>query len=205
MTHMNYKWSKAQCFFVATLFFSFIFFAEATDASTLSTGPINVSASVPTGLTLDMRIVDQLNSAQVPSLDFGELIRTGDEFRAARFFKVYLTANVAGDPFVLTQLGTPLARSGGSETIPNGAYIVKPEYVDSDNSGSSQPTGSTIGTRGSAAGTRTLYTDPTGSSRVITLTYTLSGDPNTGATEIIPLSQKSGPYSGTVQFTLTTT
>ena len=180
-----------------------IFFLTA-DAESITSGAVNVSATVPGGLTLDLRIVDQLTDSERPSLDFGELVRVGGEFRAATFFKVYLSANAAGDSFTLTQTGTPLTRTGGAEQIPSGAYIVKPEYVESDNAGAAQPAGSTVGTRGSASGTRTLYTDPTGASSIITLTYTLSGDPNTGATEIIPLSQKSGAYSGTVQFTLTT-
>ena len=190
-------------FLIASFFTTFIFLT-GVHATLISSEPIHVSASIPSGLTLEFRIVDQVNGSQVPSLDFGDLVRTSDEFRAARFFKVYLTANAASDSFTLTQVGTLLARTGGSETIPTGAFIVKPEYVESDNAGAAQPIGSTVGARNSAVGTRTLYTDPTGSSRILTLTYTLSGDPNTGATEIIPLSQKSGPYTSTVQFTLTT-
>lgn len=190
---------------IITLFFFCIAFEKPVCADTVSGGPIHVSASIPTGLTLEMKIVDQVNGSQMPSLDFGELVRTGEEFRAARFFKVFLNENAAGDPFTLTQIGTPLTRNGGSETIPNGAFIVQPAYAEADNSGNAQPAGSTIGSIGTAVGTRTLFTDATGSSRVITLIYTLSGDPNTGATEVIPLSQKSGSYSGTIQFTLTTT
>ena len=198
------KMRKSLWMFLAASFVTALAFLTVANAQSVSGGPINVSASVPSGLALDLKIVDQVSAAQVPSMDFGELVRMNSEFRAGTFFKVYLTANAAGNSFVLTQTGTSLTRNGGPETIPNGAYIVKPEYVDSDNSGAAQPVSSTVGNRGSATGTRTLYTDPTGSSRIITLTYTLSGDPNTGATEIIPLSQKSGSYSGTVQFTLTT-
>ena len=174
-------------------------------AESVSGGPINISATVPSGITLELTIVDQLTGSQMPSLDFGELVRIGDEFRAATFFKIFVKANAAGDPYELVQIGTPLTRSGGTETVPGGSYIVKPEYIESDNLGAAQPLGSAVGARGTTVGARTLFTDPTGSSRILTLTYTLSGDPNTGATELISLDQKSGAYTGTIQFTLTTT
>ena len=181
-----------------------LFFLSQAFAESVSGTPIIVSASVPQGLTLELEIVDQLSGAQRPSLDFEELIRVGNELRSARFFKVFLKVNAAGDPMELTQIGTPLTRNSGPEAIPNGAYIVKPEYIEADNAGATQPTGSTLGAIGTAVGARLLFSDPAGSSRVITAIYTLSGDPNTGATDVIPLSQKGGSYSGTIQFTLTT-
>ena len=179
-------------------------FTSIVSAQTTVGGPIHVSAVVPAGLMLELTIIDQLTNAEVPSMDFGELVRNGDEFRAARFFKVLLNTNVAGESYQLTQNATPLTRNGGAETIPEGAFIVKPAYVETDNFGLTLPIGSSVGAVASAIGTRPLFSDPTGSSRVLSLTYTLSGDPNTGATEVIALSQKSGSYSGTVQFTLTT-
>ena len=192
-----------RCLFLA-LFFTLSLFSLRANAESATGGPVNVSATVPGGLALELEIVDQVTSTPSPSLDFGELVRIGNEFRAAKFFKVFLRANATGDSFELTQISTPLTRAGGPETIPTGAYIAKPTYVEADNAGLSEPPGSTVGAIGTAVGTRTLYQDPTGSSRTITVVYTLSGDPNTGATETIPLSQKSGSYSGTVQFTLTT-
>ena len=201
---MRYLSSKKVGLLFFTLFSMPALLFSTAHAASISGGPVTISATVPGGLTLELRIVDQLSGAEVPSLDFGELVRIGGEVRAAKFFKVFLKANAAGDPFTLTQIGTPLTRNGGSETIPSGAYFVKPSYAPEDNAQTAQPIGSVVGSIGTAVGTRALYTDPTGSSRIITLVYTLSGDSNTGATEIIPLSQKSGAYSGTVQFTLTT-
>ena len=192
MTRYNRLNSFLSAFFLITFIFLHDLYA------------VNISADVPFGLTLELKIVDQLTGAQIPSLDFGELVRTGNKFRSSKSFKVFLTVNAAGDPLELTQLGTALARDGGTEKIPNGAFIVKPMYVTSDNTGASQPSGSTVGAVGTAVGTRLLFNDLTGSSRIITLVYTLSGDPNTNATETIPLSQKSGSYSGVIQFTLTT-
>ena len=173
-------------------------------AASASQGPIIVAAEIPSGLTLELTIIDQLSGAAVPSLDFGDLVRVGDEFRSSKFFKVFLKVNSVGDSFELTQNGTALTRAGGAETLPSGAYIVKPIYEAADNNGTAQPSGAAIGNTGTAVGNKILYTDPTGTGGVVTLTYTLSGDPNTGATEKILLNQKSGAYAGTVQFTLTT-
>jgi hypothetical protein len=165
---------------------------------------VNVTAQVPSDLTLDMRIVDQLTTGQVPTMDFGELVRVGDEFRARTFFKVYLRINTVGQACELSQLGTPLARNSGTEIMPAGAYMATPAYEQAQNSNQQIPSGAKLGALGKVGGTLLLYSDPTGSSRTVTVTYTLSGDPITGATEVIPISQKSGSYSGTVQFTLTT-
>lgn len=179
-------------------------FSSQVFAASATQGPITVAADIPSGLTLDMTIIDQLSGAVVPSLDFGDLVRVGDEFRSSKFFKVLLKINSVGDPFELTQNGTALTRSGGAETMPSGAYIVKPTFEAAENNGAAQPSGAAIGSTGSAVGNKILYTDPTGTGGVVTLTYTLSGDPNIGATEKIQLNQKSGSYAGTVQFTLTT-
>ena len=195
--------SRTLCFL--TVLSSGVFLtASSARAISADSGAINVSATVPSGLTLEMRIVDQKDNAERPSLNFGELLRTDDDFRAPTFYKVFLTVSGAGDPFELTQTGTLLTRNDGAQTLPPGAYFVKPLYEESSNSGVELPLGSQVGRTGSAVGSRVLYTDPTGSFRVITAVYTLTGDPATEATERIPLSQKSGIYSGTIQFTLTT-
>ena len=191
--------------FSASGLLAFFLFSPVSRADSTSQGPINVSAVVPSGLTLEMHIVDQLSSAEKPSIDFGELERVGDEFRSKTFYKVLITVSGAGDPFELTQTGSSLTHNGGSETIPSGAYIVKPGYSEADNENLARPLGSTLGNTVTAVGPHLLYSDPTGSRRVTTALYTLTGDPSTEATQIIPLSQKSGTYAGTVQFTLTTT
>lgn len=178
----------------------------AAAAATNSTaGPINVGASIPSGLALELIIVDQLSGATVPSMDFGELAPFDDEYRATRFFNVFLKVNTAGNAYELTQLSTPLTRTGGTETIPNGAFFVKPFYEETDNAGLAAPGGSKLGVVGTAVSAKRVFEDPTGAARTLRLQYTLTGDPITGATQVIPLGQKSGAYAGTVQFTLTTT
>lgn len=187
-----------------SVFLGLAAFSPVVHATSLNGNPVVVEASVGAGLTLNVTITDQLTNTVVPSMDFGELVRTDNEFRSKTFFKVLLRINSVGDPCQLTQTGTALTRTDGTETMPSGAYIVKPEYVDADNNGVGIPTGASVGKVATVVGTQVLYNDPTGSDRNVTALYTLSGDSTLGATQIIPLSQKSGSYSGTIQFTLTT-
>ena len=178
-------------------------FAGAAPGSSLNR-LVNVSAEIPSELMLEMRIVDQLTKGQVPSMDFGELQRTGDEFRAKTYFNVYLTVNSVGVSSELTQVGTLLTRVSGNETMPSGAYMMKPFYEESQNNGLAIPVGARVAAAGRVAETRSVYSDTNGESRTITVSYTLTGDPQTAATQVIPISQKSGSYSGTITFTLTT-
>ena len=176
-----------------------LYFAPGARAATLTAGPINVSAEIPSGLALELTIIDQLTGSKVPSMDFGELSRFNDEYRATRFFNILLKVNTAGNSYELAQLSTPLTRSGGSETIPNGAFFVKPLYEAADNSGNVLPGGSVLGVPGTAVATQPVFKDPTGSARTVRLQYTLTGDPVTGATQNIPLGQKSGSYTATAR------
>jgi len=176
---------------------------KETAASVTKNVSVLTSATVPAALTLNVTIIDQTTNSAVPTMDFGELQRVGDEFRSATYFKVLLKVDTVGDPLNVTQIGSPLTRAGGVETIPSGAYIAEPTYSDTDNGGKSQPAGSHLDIRRTVAGTHDIYSDSSGSKRFISIFYRLSGDPATGGTEVIPLDQKSGAYSGTVQFTLT--
>jgi hypothetical protein len=192
-------------FCIFFLFLLALSFASGVHAINFTAGPVIVAAEIPSGLALKLTVVDQLTGSAVPSLDFGILARSENDYRAERFFNVLLNVNTAGSAYELTQISTPLTRTGGSETIPSGAFFVKPIYESEDNAGLSLPLGANLGVAGSAVGSRLLFSDPTGSARSFRSRYTLSGDPITGATETIPLSQKSGAYAATVQFTLTVT
>ncbi len=197
---------KTKILFCGVLVLIGLFFAGTpVNAAASSTGPVTVSATVPSSLELVVSIADGLTNATVPSMNFGELIPDTGDYRAKTFFIVQLRISAGGSPHELTQNGTLLTRNGGGDTIPDGSYIVKPSYNDSVNGGDPQPSGSQMGLIGSAVGNRLLYRDPIGKNRTITANYTLSGDSNTGATQTIPLSQKAGPYAGNIQFTLTTT
>ena len=190
---------------VVCLLSAFYFLApDAYCGVSLSSGPISASATIASEFTLKIRIEDQVTKAITPTMNFGELVRVNDnELRAATFFKVYIELDTLGAASHLTQTASPLTREGGSETMPNGAYIVQPTYDPADNGNLQQPSGSNLGKRQSAVGTEEIYTDPTGSHRTVTSLYFLSGDSTIGATEPITLNQKSGAYSGTIQYTLT--
>ena len=200
---MSFNFMNKTVFAGLLLLLGFSVASSESRAGSATTGAVTIAAVVPPALTLNVTIIDQVTQAAVPTMDFGELERTGDEFRAAKFFKVFLEVDTVGDPLNLTQIGTPLTRSGGSETIPNGAYIAEPTYNETDNGGKPQPPGAHLDIRRTVVGTHEIYTDPAGSKRTLSIFYRLSGDPATGGTQIIPLDQKSGAYSGTIQFTLT--
>lgn len=160
------------------------------------------SATVPSNLTLNLEIIDETTQAAVPTMNFGDLERVGNEFRSTKLFRILLNVDTVGDPLVVTQIGSPLVRTGGFEIIPSGAYIVEPTYSEEDNNGKTLPGTAIVGARTSVVGTHETYSDTAGSKRTVSIFYRLSGDPATGGTEIIPLDQKSGAYTGTVQFTL---
>lgn len=175
---------------------------EAGAGAISTNATLLTSATVPSALTLNVTVIDQVTQSAVPTMDFGDLERVGDEFRSGKLFKVLLEVDTVGDPLHVTQVGSALTRVGGSETIPNGAYIADPTYNEADNDGKPQPPSSHLDVRQTVVGTHEIYSDTAGSKRTLAIFYRLSGDPVTGGTAIIPLDQKSGAYSGTIQFTL---
>lgn len=200
--------SKRKTFFTAlfsALLIAGLGLPSARAAGTQNVGPVPVSAEVPSSLELVVTIRDALTNAVVPTMAFGELLPDTGDYRARTFYLVTLQVFAGGNAHEVSQNGTLLSRNEGGETIPSGAFNVSPFYDSAVNSGLPQPPGSAVSSAGSAVGLKLLYSDPSGNNRTVSAFYTLSGDPNTGATQQIPLSQKSGAYSGAVQFTLTTT
>ncbi len=189
--------------FIALSLFSFGFMASTAYAQTLSSGAITTSATIASEFTFKITVENQNPVATTTTMNFGELVRANDsELQAATFYKVYAELNTLGAPSHLTQTASALTRSGGSETIPNGSFVMKTTYEPADNAGQAQPTGVTMLPVQTAVGTKEIYADPTGSHRVVTILYYLTGDPTLGATEKISFDQKSGSYSGIVEYTL---
>ena len=170
-------------------------------ATTLNNAPINVSAEVQSSVTLQLTVVDQQTGAEVSSLDFGELNRVGNQFLATKVFKVEARILTSGRPYELVQTSTPLARVGGSEVIPPTAFVSKPFYDASYNAGAALSPGARLGSSAPVGGSQRVLADPTGTAQSVHILYSLSTDPTAPA---IPLNQKSGAYTGTVQYTLTT-
>ena len=173
-----------------------LFTGRDTRAAGASLGPLTTVAVVPSTLSLDMTILDAAGS-QASSLDFGQLSRTADTFGSNRLFRVVLSVSGQGVSYEIRQDVSPFTRNGGNEAIPEAAFLVRPLYLESENSGLSIPSGAQLAPEGPASGTRTLFSDPTGSSRTISLAYSMASG--------VPFGLPSGSYTGTLQFTLVST
>ncbi len=191
--------------FVSVLLSAIILSLKFTfcEAAGLNADPIQTTASVSNQLTLNVRIFDGASGAEIPSLDFGELQISGDELKSNRYFKVLLQASAQGESYEITHQASDFVRSGGTETIPAGALAVEPYYSAAENGGAAIPLGAKIASSGPAKNVPVVFSDPSGSSRVISMLYTLSSK-TAGSTEKIPVNQRSGAYSGTIRYTLTT-
>jgi hypothetical protein len=182
----------------------FLFTTATAHASSTSAPQIYISADIATELTLELIAMDENTHTTMSSLDFGQLLRTDTDLRSSKVCKVLLKVSGTGVPLELVQIASDLAVRGNTDVIPKGAFMMRPAYLAADNGGVGMPPGSQVAGASSVYGRQLLYRDPTGSSRIISVFYTLSGDPSTGASASIPLEQKTGDYSGNIQYTLTT-
>lgn len=191
---------------------AFIMLIPASPASATSfTQAAEVHAKVNPDITLEIIIIDKLYNRITQTMDFGDLQKVGEEYRSATYYQVQITAAANTDPFEVRQSATALVRSGGFETIPTGAYIAKIPTLDlittisGDQQTQGAPAGAKVGETGTAVRDILIYqSDDRDNKKVmIPVDYTLSGDSALKATQIIPINQKSGSYSGTVMFTIT--
>ncbi|MBI4353501.1 MAG: hypothetical protein HY593_06235 [Candidatus Omnitrophica bacterium] len=114
-----------------------------------------------------------------------------------------VSANTHGLPYTITQTGTIL--SNGASQIPAGACVVVPVYVADDNGGYSMPSGSQLGVNGSWVTTNKVLcmSNASGQSFAFRGYYSITDDPNAGATEAVPIDQRAGTYTGVITFTVT--
>ncbi len=175
---------------------SLLFTGVPVRATAASIGPVNALAVVQGQLSLDMTLLDASGSP-ASSLDFGPLSKSTDTFGSNRLFRVILRVNSQGVSYQIRQDTSPFTRSGGNEMIPNDAFLVKPLYSESENFGLSIPPGAELAAEGPAFGSRAIFKDPSGSSRSISLVYSMENG--------VPSDLPSGSYTGTLQFTLVTT
>lgn len=198
---------------IAAIFVAVILAAAPSNlfAASTSTSAISVAASIPASLTISAVLhKNSSTGTTVTSMDFGTLKEdVANELRSSTngstgtgSVVAMLTANSQSLPYVISQTGTAL--SNGSTTIPSGACTFVPVYASQDNGGASDP--GTLGSADTWVSTtgKTIYTsDSAGSLRTIQAHYSVTGDPNAGATTIVPVNQASGSYSATVTFTVT--
>lgn len=173
-------------------------------AETSTTTPILTIAEVPTSFTINLSVQDAATGQSLPNMDFGKLSQDNSALVPERQLKVLASVNAAGMPYDLSQNSSSLVRQQGMEEISNDALVVRPVYEESVNGGQNLPAGAKVAAVGTGSTVRNLYTDPTGQPRVISIYYSIAGE-NSQVAQSKPLSsdQRSGSYTGQVQFTLT--
>ncbi|HEX9779769.1 MAG TPA: hypothetical protein VGB20_00985 [bacterium] len=187
-------------------------FGTGTVWAQQTVGPIPVSASVDTLETFDCTILqDNVTGQIVTSMDFGQLDRptnpdgTPGALGGLTFFQVYCGASASGASFQVTQTAGTLTGTNSGDFLPDGAWIFTPLDGVGGDPGTPLPSGSVVGSQGTAAGTNVLWytSDPAGTGTTIASTYGISNDPANGAFEFIPPDQTADTYSTTVTWTMT--
>lgn len=177
-----------------------------------TSGPISVMAEVESVESLDcsmVRFESGVDQGAVSEMDFGDLDRPTNPDgspaaqRSLRHFQVFCGMNTSGRPFTVTQTGGTL--TSGSDTLQDGAWIFTPLNGVGGDTSQPLPSGSTVGTQGSAASTDKLWyqSDAAGTGTTISSTYGITNDAANGATEFVPPDQPAGSYSTAVTWTLT--
>lgn len=191
-------------------------------AATVTSGTFPISANVDGTMTLNVQLKRNTPTgpgAVASSLAFGNLkefsftnpttqvvsktLRSSDDTGVGAYVAV-ITVNSHQTGYQIRQTGTELRNALANKTIPTGACVVKPVYATQDNGG--QTDNGVMPSNGfSWVGTdKVLYTNSAGSIRTIQAIYSITDDPNVGASSAVPLDQAGGAYSGTVTFTATT-
>ena len=124
----------------------------------------------------------------------GTLVVAPGESRVA-FINVI---NNAGTQYTINANATTLTRAGGSETIPNGAYV---SNVNKSNGGDP---GTVTDPPTTGVGNLLIFTsNATGAQTQIEDHRTITDDPALGATSFVPQTQKAGNYAGTLIYSAT--
>jgi hypothetical protein len=188
----------------------FLVASPSAFATTATSGPYTISASVDGTLTMSVALKKNSSTgAALTSMDFGKLVDIGTGTLRSSATSTTGTGNVTAMisanshalPYVISQTGTVL--SNGVQTLPSGACTVVPGLYPADNGGAANV--GTVGTAGTWVATgKTLYTsNATGDIRTIQAAYSVTDDSAAGATTGVPLNQASGTYNGSVTFTVT--
>jgi hypothetical protein len=174
-----------------------------------------VTAQVKDDLTMSLKLFkNDITGADITAggkMDFGELVDIGTgtlrssstSTTGTGAVLAYVTVNSHGLPWTLKQSGSDLIN--GTEVLERGSLAVKPVYLPVDNN--SNPNDGAVGNAGTwVAVDKTLYSSsPAGPMRTIRAYYSITDDPNAGASApAIPLDKRGGSYSGTITFTVTT-
>ncbi len=134
------------------------------------------------------------------AIAFGNLVVSGGTLVAAEGRVAFINViNTAGTQYtVSSNIATPLTRTGGTETIPNGAFVLNVNETTPANPGTATDPANT------AVGNFTIFTsDAPGSESQVEAHYTITNDPALGATSFVPQNQRSGTYTTTLVISAT--
>ncbi len=188
-------------------------------------GTVQVSATVPANLAFNATIFELVPNGtggtdigpQVSAMNFGNLASNGTfdpdgpgpqppqprALNSLKAFQVFFSLNAQGRPYQIKQTAASLR--SGTNTIPNGAFIVTPLAGIGGDPSKPLPSGVSVGTRGTAAASNKVLFSSTGPGASLAATYGITDNPAQGATQPIPLDQPAGTYTTTVTFTATVT
>lgn len=188
--------------------------ASCTDCAVL------VTATVQPELRLDVAIRELIDGGQtigpeVTDMHFGPLASHGTfdpdgagplaprprALNSTKAFQVFFGMLNQGRPYSLDQTATSLR--DGANTLPDGAFIVTPLVGEGGDPSKPLPAGTMVGTRGTAASNRMLFSAGGGDTKTMAVTYGITDDPALGATEGISPNQPPGNYQTQVVFTAT--
>ena len=167
-------------------------------AETVSAPTITSTATVLDSFTIivDLRrdIAGFPDIANDQQMNFGNLTIQGGTLNAVEGVVAFVTTNSHQDPYTVNSvIANPLTRSGGTQTIPNGAFVLNAAYAAADNGGAANE--GTVNYSGTAIGTHPLYVSGgTHSQRTVQGHYYV-GNQAPGSTTFIPADQADGVYT----------
>ena len=189
----------------------FVFASSASQAATINSSAVSVTASVDGTASLTVQLfkndISGANTGPATTFDFGQLQEVSGTLRSsnsgtnavAAAYLAYISAKTHGDDYTITQTGTQV--KSGANVLPDNALAMNVVYVPSDNG---SVTDGTLGSKDTWVGTKTLYTSTSaGPMRTVRAYYSITPDPNVGPGGTVPLDQAAGSYSGTITYTLT--
>lgn len=205
--------------------------AMAVDAPCTGSCTVAVTATVPSGLTFNVTIVelipntattdpaDTIIGQTVTAMAFGNLASNGTftpttgpnagvpqprALNSTKAFQAFFGVNAQQRAFTIKQTAAPL-QSGGN-VIPAGAFRVDPLNGVGGDLTKPLPAGILVGPSRSAIGTGfTLFSSTGGPSNTMAATYGITDNPQleSGTSETIPLDQPAGSYSTVITYTAT--
>lgn len=170
------------------------------------TAVVTTSATVSSVFDITLNIFEFENNSinnNVTTMNFGNLgvvngtLNSVNSGTAAFVVFASATANSSTltGPYTVKLTGTPMTRTGGSETLPNASLVFDPEYNPADNGGAANDGGAMTGPASWVGTDLAVYTSSAGRPTRTVQVYHSIQNVSTG--------QVAGIYTGTITYTLT--